>query len=172
MKNLIPLSSFAGAAYALPSFLWPSTKDTTSPKPIRRTTTANPFPSASGSNFTIDAKQQYFAGARIPMESGGGTSGSRTMLRCVERWASLVFLRSLGLAVIARFSWRGRLRLSRWRVLVVICSGSMGTSFHLERLTKMEIRCTTRTICGSAWWRRILRRSKTSRRDVLLLSFQ
>jgi mannan endo-1,4-beta-mannosidase len=63
MKNLIPSSSFAGAAYALPSFLWPSTKDTTSPKPIRRTTTANPFPSASGSNFTTDAKQQYFAGA-------------------------------------------------------------------------------------------------------------
>jgi hypothetical protein len=63
MKNLIPSSSFAGAPYALPSFLWPSTKDTTSPKPIRRTTTANPFPSASGSNFTTDAKQQYFAGA-------------------------------------------------------------------------------------------------------------
>jgi len=62
MKNLITLASFAGAACALPAASWSGSKETSSSLVSRRAADASSFPSASGTNFIIDGKQQYFAG--------------------------------------------------------------------------------------------------------------
>jgi mannan endo-1,4-beta-mannosidase len=62
MKNLITLASFAGAACALPAASWSGNKETSSSVVSRRAADASSFPSASGTNFIIDGKQQYFAG--------------------------------------------------------------------------------------------------------------
>jgi len=62
MKNLITLASFAGVACALPAASWSGSKETFSSVLSRRAADASSFPSASGTNFIIDGKQQYFAG--------------------------------------------------------------------------------------------------------------
>jgi mannan endo-1,4-beta-mannosidase len=62
MKNLIALASFVGAACALPTTSWSGNKATSSSHITRRAANASSFPSASGTNFVIDGKQQYFAG--------------------------------------------------------------------------------------------------------------
>jgi mannan endo-1,4-beta-mannosidase len=62
MKNLVTLASFAGAACALPAASWSGNKETFPSVVSRRAADASSFPSASGTNFIIDGKQQYFAG--------------------------------------------------------------------------------------------------------------
>ena len=97
-------------------------------------------------------------------------SGLRTMPRSVERWASLAFLRSLVSPTLARWSWRGRRRRLRRRVLVETCSGSMVTRCRRGRLTRTGIPCITKILFGSAWWRRTSRLFRANELDQWYLS--
>jgi mannan endo-1,4-beta-mannosidase len=59
MKNIITIASLAGAACAIPTTRRSGVEDISSSLAHRQTSA---FPSASGTSFVIDGKQQYFAG--------------------------------------------------------------------------------------------------------------
>lgn len=62
MKNLIAIASLAGAACAIPTSSRPAARGGSFSLVDRQTGSSDTFSSASGTNFVIDGKEQYFAG--------------------------------------------------------------------------------------------------------------